>query len=136
MNRRLYQVPAHQLNAYQMVEKTTITGRDTEARVLTQCAIKLKHCKENWNAKDRKVKLDEALRYNQKIWSLIQGDILDNNNPLPKNIRNDILSLSAFLDKRIFNIMAYPAPEKLNIVIDINLNIAAGLRSSAGISQA
>jgi flagellar protein FlaF len=50
-------------------------------------------------------------------------------NPLPKKLKVDILSLSAFIDRRIFEIMAQPAPEKLKIIIDINNNIAAGLRT-------
>jgi flagellar protein FlaF len=38
--------------------------------------------------------------------------------------------LAAFIDRRIFETMAYPSSEKLNIVIDINNNLAAGLRGS------
>jgi len=79
--------------------------------------------------------LHEALSYNQRIWSWIQGELLDDNNPLPKSIKENILSLSVLIDKRIFNIMAYPAPEKLKIIIDINLNLAAGLREAAPIGQ-
>ena len=41
------------------------------------------------------------------------------------------MSLSAFIDKRIFDIMSFPAPGKLNAIININLNIVAGLSSSA-----
>ena len=52
------------------------------------------------------------------MWNLIQGELLDENNSLPKNIRENILNLSLLIDKRIFNIMAYPSPEKLNIIID------------------
>jgi len=40
-----------------------------------------------------------------------------------------LLRLSGFIDKRIFEIQAHPAKEKLTIIIDINNNIAAGLRS-------
>ncbi len=123
------------LNHYQQIEKTTISGRETEARVLTKAAVMLKYCRDNWEASDRRRKLDEALTYNQRIWSLIQGDLLDENNPLPKSIRENILSLSVLIDKRIFNVMAYPAPEKLNIIIDINLNLAAGLRGSPRIAS-
>lgn len=119
------------LNAYQKVAKTTISGRQTEARVLTEAAVKLKYCRDNWNAPDRSAKMDEALTYTQRVWSLIQGDLLDENNPLPQKIKRDILTLSAFIDKRIFNIQAYPEPKKLSIIIDIHLNLAAGLRGSA-----
>ena len=118
------------LNAYQMVENTTSSGRETEARVLTNAAVKLKHCRDNWNAADRRAKLDEALTYTQRVWSLLQSELLDPNNPLPRNIKENILNLSAFIDKRIFNIQAYPDPEKLDLIIDIHLNLAAGLRNS------
>jgi flagellar protein FlaF len=43
-------------------------------------------------------------------------------------LKQDLLSLSVFIDKRIFEVMAYPNPEKLTAIININLNIAAGLR--------
>lgn len=135
MNRRLSPVYQNPLQAYKTIEQKTISGRETEARVLTTGAIKLKYCMENWDAGDRKEKLDEALTYNQQVWSIIQGDLLDEKNPLPKQLRENILSLSVFVDKRIFNIMAYPAPEKLSIIIDINLNLAAGLRSNADTAE-
>ena len=123
------------LSSYQKVKQATISGRETEARVLTDAAVKLKYCRDNWNAADRRAKLDAALTYTQRIWSLIQGDLLDESNPLPKNIRQNILTLSAFIDKRIFNIMAYPEPQKLNVIIDIHLNLAAGLRASVQTTQ-
>jgi flagellar protein FlaF len=49
---------------------------------------------------------------------------------MPKKLRLDILRLAAFIDKRIFETLAFPAPEKLTIVIKINNNLAAGLRGS------
>ncbi len=115
------------LQAYQSVEKATLPGRKLEANVLTQAARKLRHCQENWDKKDRHEKLDEALKYNQRIWSIFQTELASPENPLPKNLKRDILRLSGFVDKRIFDTMANPAPEKLSIIIDINQNIAAGL---------
>jgi flagellar protein FlaF len=53
-------------------------------------------------------------------------------NPLPDQIKQNILLLSRFIDKRIFDIMAFPEKEKLNIITKINQNIAAGLRGSTG----
>jgi flagellar protein FlaF len=110
-----------------------MSGRETEARVLTQAAVKLKSCQDNWNAEDRDTRLNEALKYNQRIWSIFQGELANRENPLPEQLRQDLLSLGAFIDRRIFETMAYPAPEKLTAIININQNIAAGLRgSSAG----
>lgn len=118
------------LNAYKSVEKTTVSGRETEARVLTEAATKLRSCQNNWNNDNRKELLDEALNYNQRIWTIFQAELGKRDNPLPDNIKIDLLRLSAFIDKRIFEVMAYPDPEKLNIIIKINENIAAGLRGN------
>ena len=118
------------LNTYQVVANATISNRETEARVLTKAALKLIYCRDNWEAENRHEKMDEALTYTQRVWSLIQGDLIDGNNPLPQKLKENILILSAFIDKRIFNVMADPAPEKLNIIIEIHLNLAAGLRNS------
>ena len=119
-------------NAYKQVDKATISGRETEARVLTEAALKLKKCQDKWETAEREQNLDEALRYNQKIWSLFQSELEKENNPLPQKLRIDILRLAAFIDKRIFEVMAYPSPEKLTIIININQNIAAGLRGNPG----
>ena len=119
------------MQAYETVNKITMSGREIEAAVLNQAALKLKECQDNWQADDRNERLDAALNFNQQIWSILQGELLKANNPLPKQIRQNLLALSAYVDKRIFEIMAFPSPEKLNIVIEINRNIAAGLKQAA-----
>jgi flagellar protein FlaF len=118
---------AQQLAAYRTVQKITSSGREIEALVLTRAAQKLAEVQNNWDAPDRDDILDEALRYNQQIWSIFQGELLKEDNPLPRQLREDILSLSVFIDKRIFEVMNSPDPEKLNVIVNINLNIAAGL---------
>jgi flagellar protein FlaF len=115
---------------YQSVERESLSGRETEARVLTQAALKLIDCQKNWDAPDCKNRLDEALQYNQKIWSIFQAEISNPDNPLPNEIKINLLNLSRFIDKRIIKIMTSPSPEKLDIIIKINQNIAAGLRGS------
>jgi flagellar protein FlaF len=116
-------------DAYSTMQKDTLSGRELEASVLTRAGLMLKSVIEAWEAPDRDEKLMEAIKFNQKVWSFFQAELSDPENPLPKNIREDILNLSIFIDKRLFDVLAYPEPQKLNIVIDINFNIAAGLRS-------
>lgn len=119
-----------QLDAYRAGQNTNMSGREIEAAALTRCALLLSDCRENWDAPDRDEKLAEALRTNQMVWSILQSELVKDDNPLPIEIRRNILTLSVFLDYRIIQVMAYPAPEKLQIMIDINLNLAAGLRGS------
>lgn len=116
------------IEAYREAQKTTMSGRELEAAMLVKAAHKLKNCKENWDAPDRAECLEEALKYNQKLWSFFQAELSNPEHPMPKKLREDILSLSLFIDKRTFEVMASPAPEKIDILININLNIAAGLR--------
>ena len=122
----------HSLKTYENVNKATMSGREVEAAVLTKAARKLKTCQENWNAPDREEKLEEALKFNQRIWSIFQSELSRADHELPQKLRLDVLRLAAFIDRRIFETLAYPSPEKLKIVIDINNNLAAGLRSAPG----
>ncbi|MEN8780206.1 MAG: flagellar biosynthesis regulator FlaF [Desulfobacterales bacterium] len=121
---------ANAVGAYETVSKMTMSGRETEAAVLTKAARKLKACQEHWDTAQRVDMLEEALKFNQRIWSIFQSELSHEDNPLPKKLRLDIIRLSSFIDKRIFETMAEPSPEKLSIIIDINNNLAAGLRNS------
>lgn len=114
-------------DVYTSVQKEGMSQRDLEASILTRAGLMLKNCQDNWQSPDRNQKLEEAVRFNQKVWSFFQSELSMPDNPLPKNIREDILNLSLFLDKRLFEVMAYPDPDKLTIAININLNLAAGL---------
>ena len=118
------------VNAYTVQQKENLSGRELEASVLSRAGLMLKSVKDNWGAPDRDQKLLEAVKFNQKVWSFFQAELSDPENPLPKNLREDILNLSIFIDKRLFEVLAYPDPEKLAIVIDIDFNIAAGLRTT------
>ena len=122
----------NQVNAYTAVQKESLSGRELEASVLSRAGLMLKSVKENWGAPDRDHKLLEAVKFNQKVWSFFQAELSDPENPLPKNLREDILNLSIFIDKRLFEVLAYPNPDKLGIIIDIDFNIAAGLRTTPG----
>jgi len=135
MNRRYLTVYANPVEAYGVVSKATMSGREVEAAALTKAALKLKECQDNWHAGDRDERLDSALRFNQRIWSVFQVELTREDNPLPKGLKLDLLRLSTFVDRRIFDAMSYPAPEKLTAVISINQNIAAGLRASPDSSQ-
>lgn len=120
----------HSVNAYTAIQKESLSGRELEASVLSRAGLMLKSVKDNWDAPERDQKLLEAIKFNQKVWSFFQAELSDPENPLPKNLREDILNLSIFIDKRLFEVLAFPDPEKLTIVIDIDFNIAAGLRTN------
>lgn len=119
-----------QVNAYSRAQHATDSGREAEAAVLMKGAALLRHVQMNWSAPERDKALETALRYNQRLWTFFQVALLDESNPLPQQVKDEVLRLSAFVDKRIFDVLAFPSAEKLSILIAINTNIAAGLKAS------
>jgi flagellar biosynthesis activator protein FlaF len=129
-------VYANQLEAYRTAKNSDISGRAVEAAALTRGAFLLTECQKTWDSCRSNGKLSEALRINQMIWSIFQAELVKENNPLPKQLKQDILSLSLFVDKRIMDIMANPDSGKLDAIININLNLAAGLSKTPNNGQA
>ncbi len=125
-------MPANPLDAYRSVEKATLSQRDLEATVLTKAALQLQQLRDNWTREDHDAQLEDALSYNQRVWTFFQAELSVEENPLPEEIKRNLLALSLFVDRRSFDVLAYPAPEKLDILISINNNVAAGLRGEAG----
>jgi len=96
-----------------------------------KAAALLRHAQTQWASTERDRLLDEALRFNQRIWTFFQVSLMEEENRLPAEIRAQVLSLSAFVDRRIFEMMAFPEAGKLSVLIAINTNVAAGLKGSA-----
>jgi flagellar protein FlaF len=120
------------LKAYQTVESATLDGRSLEASLLIKSAARMAAVQQNWDAPGREEMLDESLRYNLRLWTVFQAEMANASNPIPTEIKRNMLSLSAFIDKRTFDTISYPESAKLDILIAINRNIAAGLQPSPG----
>jgi len=115
------------IGAYTSVQKETMDGREMEASLLSRAAALLSLCQDMWEQDGHFERLDNALRFNQRLWTFFQAELAEESNPLPTEIKQNLLNLSAFIDKRTFEVMAYPAREKLSVLININKQIAAGL---------
>jgi flagellar protein FlaF len=120
-----------QAEIYSRAQVAALTDREAEAAVLMKAAAMMKHVQTHWLSSERDQHLEKALRYNQRLWTYFQVALLDEHNPLPQQIKENVLRLSAFVDRRVFEVLAYPAAEKLDILININTNIAAGLKGMA-----
>jgi len=119
------------LKTYETVNKSTMSGRDIEAEVLIKAALKLKECQDHWQEHIGSTKFHDALKHNQRIWTILQAELEKPDNPLPIALKRNLLLLSLFIDKRTIETLAFPSPEKLTILININQNISAGLRTRA-----
>lgn len=78
--------------------------------------------------------LEDALNRNQKMWTVFQTAMLDENNPLDSSIKINIIRLGKYIDRRTYEILGSlsPDPKMLDILIKINENIALGLLQNPG----
>jgi len=96
-----------------------------------KAAALLRHAQAQWTSPEKDRLLDDALRFNQRIWTFFQVSLTEEGNRLPNEIKAQVLTLSGFVDRRIFEIMAFPEADKLSALIAINTNVAAGLKGLA-----
>lgn len=102
----------------------TASPQETLAWGLTTTARKLAQVRVETTPKDA---IMEAVRLNWRLWTIIQAEQSDPECPTPREIREGLLNLSNFVDKRSLEILTTPDQEKIDILISINRNIAAGL---------
>ncbi len=112
--------------AYAKTAQQTLQGRDLEAHVLLKSAARLQGIRDNWDL--RNGELEDALLANRKIWTIFVSAMSAEDCPLPSEVRSNILNLGMFVFNRTIKLTIDPKPEQLSVLIDINRNIAAGLR--------
>lgn len=116
-------------DAYNRTARITRSPRDLEASLLLKSAAQLQDIKENWGGEG--APLQSALLYNRRLWTVFVSSVARAENPLPIAIKNNIASLGAFIFHHSMMIERQPAPDKLNTLIMINREIAAGLHAAA-----
>lgn len=113
--------------AYESGAKATTSNRELEATALFKAARQFEACRDTWGEPGHEERLEQALRYNQRLWTLFQDELARPDHPMVPALRRDLLQISVFVDKRTFEILSAPSPEKLQALIDIDRNIASGL---------
>lgn len=108
-------------------QQHTPDQRETEARVLLKAAQMFKDLQNDWDNSNLEV-IEATLKYNRNIWLMFYDTAVENvEGDRPKDLRSNIVNLANFIFKREIDIMSDPKKEKLDILININREIAAGL---------
>jgi len=113
--------------AYKNVANETSSARELEASLLLRSAAQFQAIRDGWER--RKLELNEALLFNRKLWTLFLASVTRDDNPLPIDIRQNVANLGLFVINRTINLTSNPQPDGLGTLININRNIASGLRS-------
>ncbi len=112
-------------NAYARTAQTTASPRDIEAQALLKAARKLQDVMTDLGHTD--AQFEEALLFNRKLWSIFVGDAMNDSNPESIEIRQNIANIGIFVLTQCAALKVQPDATKLQSMIDINRNIAAGL---------
>jgi flagellar protein FlaF len=113
--------------AYQQVGKQTVSPRVLEANLLSRAATQLQIVRDDWDNKSSE--LSSALLFNRKLWNIFVTSVTGEQSQLPKALRENIANLGIFVMKQTLSTQQRPEPNKLDVLININRELAAGLRA-------
>lgn len=117
----------HAANAYSRVSQAAMPPREVEAAVLIKAATRLQAIGDDWEA--RRAELDGALTYNRRLWTILVSSVTEDANPLPAGVKQNIVNLGVFIFNHMVSIAASPEVAKLAVLVNINRQVAAGLRA-------
>ena len=115
--------------AYTQTAKTTASPRELEAQLLLRAAARLQGVFEGRTTLPGEI--DQALRFNRKLWTVLATSATAPQNPLPHAIKQNIGTLAIFVLRVTMENEIKLATERLRPLININCEIAAGLSYSA-----
>ena len=103
-------------------------NRDVEAQALLKAARKLQELEKNWEKRTPAL-LEESIKFNRQLWVLFYDTAVNSPTDPDGNsdLRQNIINMAGFVFKRSIDIMADPQQAKIQILISINREVAAGL---------
>jgi flagellar protein FlaF len=113
--------------AYRQSAKRGAAPRDLEASLLTHSAALLQRVRDHWGENSE---LAEALAYNRKLWSVFLAAVTKPDSQLPKPVKQNVANLGLFVMNHTIEVQASPSADKLDVLIAINRQLAAGLRAA------
>lgn len=118
-------------NAYAKTSHSALTPREAESAVLLKAAQKLIGASQGLAAGDAG-RINDALTFNQRVWTLLTSEATSDENPLPNDVKQGVGRLGVFVLQSCIDTMIAPTPEKIAALVSINNHIAAGLQGNPG----
>jgi flagellar biosynthesis activator protein FlaF len=112
--------------AYQQTAKAVESPREREAVLLMRAAAMMQTLRDNWDAGEETIR--PTMLFNRKLWSVFLTSATSEESPLPVQARQNIANLGLYVMNQTREMLLQPAPEKLDTLININRQLAGGLR--------
>lgn len=116
---------ANPAQAYGKMAKLGNDPRELEANLLLRAASQLQKVRDNWEPRSKDIL--PALHFNRQLWSIFATSVTGGDSELPREIRENLANLSLFIFKQTLEVQTSSDPQKLDSLININRQIAAGL---------
>ncbi|NRG18003.1 flagellar biosynthesis regulator FlaF [Rhizobiales bacterium] len=118
-------------SAYQKTSQSTVNPRELEAQLLMKAAAMIQKTLDSWDQENPDAgSLRDALTYNRRLWTILSTSVTSEDNPLPKDVKENVGALGAFILRLTVELMIEPKPERARTLVSINRNIAQGLRGA------
>ncbi|MBE7199892.1 MAG: flagellar biosynthesis regulator FlaF [Parafilimonas terrae] len=118
-------------NAYAKTAHSALTPREAESALLLKAAQRLIGASQGLAAGETG-HLNDALSYNQRVWTLLSSEATADENPLPVDVKQGVGRLGVYVLRTCVDAMIAPTPEKIATLVSINNHIAAGLQGNPG----
>ena len=117
-------------STYAKNAQQTGNPRELEAQLLMRAAAKLQAVSDGSLVKSEEVV--SAIRYNRRLWTLFGGSVGRPENPLPVEIKQNLANLANFVVNHSMRLetSTEPSAGRVGVLININREIAAGLRTN------
>lgn len=116
----------HGAQAYARMAQTTASPRERDAQLLLRAAARFAGILTAATF-DRTAARDAA-SFNRKLWTVFFSAVSRPENPLDGATKANLKSIAMFVMRRCSMVEVDPKPDQLQALIDINRNIAEGLR--------
>jgi flagellar biosynthesis activator protein FlaF len=116
-------------SAYRAATQANVSSRKLESAALFNSARRIEDALADWGSPGCEARLADALEQNQRLWTFFQAELTEHAHPMPTELRQALLTLIRFVDRRTFELIAHPDPGAARALVDINRNIATGLQA-------
>jgi len=115
--------------AYYKAATVGMNSRELEASLLLKAAHQLQDVQDDWQIK--RGRLADALDFNKKLWTVLLSAVTNPENPLPREIRQNVANLGIFILGQVLETAQDPSADKIKVMVDLNRELALGLRTPA-----
>lgn len=114
-------------SAYSRTQKQTANPRELESQLLLRAGARIQAIIDGVTTDPAEI-LD-ALNYNRRLWSILLAAVMEPDNALPREVRENFANLAIFVVSQTKSLELNPDVARMPMLVRFCREIAQGLRS-------